>query len=139
MFTCIIVAVDGSKNGFQAVDHARELGARFNSKIILVHAYPHTSDMRTYEAYDRLLGERKADGQKILDQARTQLEKLPLEISEDLLEGPAAEAIIRVATTRKAELIIMGTRGRGTLKGLLLGSVSTKITNHAPCPVLVVR
>ena len=139
MYTRIIVAVDGSENGLKAVQHARELGARFNSEIILLHAYPHTSDMRAYEVYDRLLGERKAEGQKILDQARDQFGELPLEITDNLLESPAAEAILTAAKARKAELIIMGTRGRGTLKGLMLGSVSSKVVHHAPCPVLVIR
>jgi nucleotide-binding universal stress UspA family protein len=44
-----------------------------------------------------------------------------------------------VANTRKADLIIMGSRGLGTLAGLVLGSQSQKVISHAPCPVLVVR
>ena len=46
---------------------------------------------------------------------------------------------MRVAEVRKAELIIVGARGRGRLKGLLLGSVTHKVIQHARCPVLVVR
>lgn len=139
MITRMLVAVDGSQNGFRAVDYAREIGARFGSHIILVHAFPHTSDMRSFDIYDRLLGERKYQGQKILDQAREQLGETALEVEEDLLEGPAAEAILAVARTRKIDLIVMGTRGRGSLTELMLGSVSRKIVHHAPCPVMVVR
>ncbi|MBU2610563.1 MAG: universal stress protein, partial [Chloroflexi bacterium] len=63
---------------------------------------------------------------------------IPGELRSDLLEGPAAEAILAVARTRQNDLIIIGARGLGTLD-MLLGSQSQKVLNHAPCPVLVVR
>jgi nucleotide-binding universal stress UspA family protein len=46
---------------------------------------------------------------------------------------------VQVATTRKSELIVMGSRGLGRLEGALLGSNSQKVVSHAPCPVLIVR
>jgi nucleotide-binding universal stress UspA family protein len=44
-----------------------------------------------------------------------------------------------VAVTRASDVIVMGSRGLGTLAGLLLGSTSQKVVSHAPCPVLIVR
>ena len=139
MFNKLVVAVDGSENSYRAVDYARELGAKFDSRIILMHAYPHTSDMRAYDVYDRLLGERKYAGQQVLNHARERLANVTVEVEEDLLEDPAAEAILAVAEARRADLILMGTRGRGTLKGLMLGSVSAKVSHHAPCAVMIIR
>jgi len=65
--------------------------------------------------------------------------ELPCEIHTELLEGDAASAIIDVATVRKSEIIVMGSRGLGRLAGLVLGSTSQKVVAHAPCPVLIVR
>jgi nucleotide-binding universal stress UspA family protein len=105
----------------------------------LVHAFPHTSDLRGYEAYDRLISERKKAGQAILDEARERLGDASLEVHEELLEGPPAEAIMKVAQTRQADMIVMGTRGLGSLRGLLLGSVSSKVVQHASCAVMLAR
>jgi nucleotide-binding universal stress UspA family protein len=74
-----------------------------------------------------------------LDHARYQLGDVSFEVEEDLLEGPAADAVLSVAGVRKADLIVLGTRGMGSLKGVIFGSVSNKVMHYAPCPVMVVR
>ncbi len=53
--------------------------------------------------------------------------------------GPVAETLIRLAKADRADLILMGSHGRGTLKNLLLGSVATKVIASSPVPVMVVR
>ena len=55
----------------------------------------------------------------------------------EIVEGPAAVVLLHAATG--ADLIVVGNRGRGEIKSLLLGSVSHQVVHHAPCPVLVVR
>ena len=65
--------------------------------------------------------------------------KIPGEIRKELLEGPPAEEIIKIAALRKCDLIIMGSRGLGRLAGLVLGSQVQKVVSHAHCPVLIVR
>jgi nucleotide-binding universal stress UspA family protein len=139
MFKCIILALDGSGHSLRALDCARTLAERFDAKLILVHAYPRTSDLRDLEGYDRLVSQRKNAGQEILDDAQERLGGVSLEVEEDLLEGPATDAILSVAEIRQADLIVLGTRGMGSVKGLLVGSVSNKVTHHAPCTVMVVR
>jgi nucleotide-binding universal stress UspA family protein len=57
-----------------------------------------------------------------------------------LLEmGDAAQRIIETASEVKCGLLLLGSRGNGGFKELLLGSVSHKITNHAECPVLIAK
>ena len=53
--------------------------------------------------------------------------------------GEAGPAICHLAEEIGADVIVVGSRGRGAIKRALLGSVSSHITNHAPCPVVVVR
>jgi nucleotide-binding universal stress UspA family protein len=139
MFSIIIAAVDGSERSWQALKSAQSLAAAYNAKLIMVHAYPHTSDLHDVDGYEKLLAKRKSAGEKILDTGRRMIEGREIEWEFDLLEGPAADAILSVADIRKADLIVMGTRGMGTVKGLLFGSIATKVSHYAPCSVLVVR
>lgn len=139
MFNCIVLGLDGSPHSLLALERAKTLAERFGAKLILVHAYPRTSDLRDLEGYDRLVAQRKNAGQEILHSARERLGKVRLDVEEDLLEGPAADAILSVAEIRTADLIVLGTRGMGSVKGLLVGSVSNTVTHQAPCTVMVVR
>ncbi len=56
-----------------------------------------------------------------------------------LQEGDAAKRIMETANEIDCGLLLMGRRGRGGFKELLLGSVSHKVTNHADCPVLIAK
>jgi nucleotide-binding universal stress UspA family protein len=86
-----------------------------------------------------LVARRINDGRKIMDLAHELLASTALEIEEELLEEPADDAILSVAGTRQADLIVLGTRGMGAIKSVLFGSIATKVTHKAECPVLVVR
>jgi nucleotide-binding universal stress UspA family protein len=58
-----------------------------------------------------------------------------IELEADAVEGPPADTLI--AAGRDAELLVVGSRGRGGFAGLLLGSVSQQCAQHAPCPVVI--
>jgi nucleotide-binding universal stress UspA family protein len=84
----------------------------------------------------------RAIGQQILDsyEAKVKERRHSLQNVRMLLqEGDAAQRIMETAIEIKCELLIIGSRGREGFKELLLGSVSHKVTNHASCPVLVVK
>ena len=57
----------------------------------------------------------------------------------DVLEGPPAEALLNAAEAHEADLIVVGSRGFGQFKGLLLGSTSDHVVHYATIPVLVAR
>ncbi len=139
MYTSILVALDGSDQSMFALNHARTIAECFGSKLILVHAFPHTSDLRDSIEYNNLVALRIKRGEEIIETARKQLGRTSIGVNEELLEGPAPDAILSVAATRRCDLIVMGSRGMGSLKGIVLGSVSTKVSHYARCPVMVVR
>ena len=139
MFKNILVAIDGSEHSDQALERAKALAEKFKSNLLLVHAFPHTSDLRGYDDYEKIIAQRKAAGQILLDAALAKFGEQKVQIEIEMLEGPAANAILTVAATRRPDLIIMGTRGHGAVEGLLFGSVSNKVMHHAPCSVMVVR
>jgi nucleotide-binding universal stress UspA family protein len=85
------------------------------------------------------MSQRKKQGAEILANARQHLKGVSSEVEEDLLEGPAATAVLSAAEAHKADLIVLGTRGMGAFKGLLMGSVGTRVVHYAACPVMIVR
>lgn len=76
---------------------------------------------------------------ELLDPYRKIMQEAGVEFVDRILEGPAAAAICNVAEVEKADMIIMGSRGRNDLEGLLLGSCTHRVLRTAPCPVLVIR
>ena len=139
MFRNILLAVDGSVHSDLAADYAAGLATAFKADLFIVHAYPHTSDLLGYDDFEKLVARRKSSGQTILDNVRARLAKSGLTVHEDLVEGPEAEAIMAAAASRQADLVVMGTRGLGTIEGMLFGSVSRKVSQHVACPVMLIR
>jgi nucleotide-binding universal stress UspA family protein len=139
MFECIVYATDGSDHARKSLVYARDLAKLHNAKLFVVHVYSRVSDFLDYKEYDTILGYRIAAGDKIIEEAGKEFEVAGLKFQTELLEGPVAEAIMNVAETRDADLIVLGARGMSSLEGLLLGSVSQKVIHHTTCPVLVVH
>lgn len=79
-------------------------------------------------------------GEQILERAAADAKKAGAKkVETKLLGGDPADAILDTAKKAKADLIILGTRGLGEIRGLFLGSVSHKVSAHAKCPVLTVK
>jgi nucleotide-binding universal stress UspA family protein len=138
MFRKILVAVDGSRQSNAALTIATDLAQRYGATLCLLHAFPHVSDLLGTPQYEQLLEARSAIGQQILDSTRAQVgHTLPVKMQ--LIEGPPAPAILRVAVEDGCDIIVIGSRGHGQLAGMLLGSVSSAVAQRAQCPVLIVH
>jgi nucleotide-binding universal stress UspA family protein len=138
MFRKILVAVDGSRHASAALDVAVDLAPRYSASLCLLHAFPHVSDLLGTPQYEHLLAARSMIGHQLLEGAQAQVgDSVPVEVQ--LIEGPPAPAILRVAEEDGCDLIVLGSRGHGQLAGLLLGSVSSTVAQRAHCPVLIVH
>jgi nucleotide-binding universal stress UspA family protein len=138
MFRRILVAIDGSSHADRALDVAVDLAQRYEASLCLIHAFPHVSDLLGDPQYERLLETRTAQGEMMLGAARARAgTSVPVETQ--LIEGPPAPAILRVAAEEAYDLIVVGSRGHGQLAGVLLGSVSSIIAQRASCPVMIVH
>lgn len=139
MFKNIVLAVDGSEYSLRALEYARSLAENYGAELWLVHVFSHTSDLLGYQDFEKLYAKRKSAGQAILDEALKKLSAPSFEAHAELVEGSDADAILTLAEKHRADLIVMGTRGFGAVKGLLVGSVSRKVIHLATCPVMVVH
>ena len=136
MFRKILVAVDGSQHARAALDLAVDLAQRYQASLCVLHAFPHVSDLLGTPHYESLLAARSMIGQQLLESAQTQVGDAVV-VETQLIEGPPAPAILRVAEEEGCDLIVIGSRGRGQIAGILLGSVSSTVAQRAHCPVLI--
>jgi nucleotide-binding universal stress UspA family protein len=141
MFKNILVPVDGSDHALHALDVACDLAQKYGATLRLVHAYPpiFTDVMMSGADIEAIIALRTQAGEAILQRAMEHAQVCVSDLTAELREAPDAEAILEEAETHHCDLIVMGTRGLGRLAGLLLGSVSQKVIQHARCPVLLVR
>ena len=82
----------------------------------------------------------KAIGQQLLDGGRAVAEKAGVKaVVTKIASGDAGDAVLEAAKREKADMIVLGTRGFGELKGFFLGSVSHKVSAHATCACVTVK
>jgi nucleotide-binding universal stress UspA family protein len=75
----------------------------------------------------------------VLKRAEHYVRDQGVELDTHAREGDPAEVIIEIANEQQADLIVVGSRGLTGIKRFLLGSVSNKVSHHAPCSVMIVR
>lgn len=138
MFQRILVGYDGSEWSKRAVRLAADIAQQYQAELRVVYCFDPVPSYLGDPDLQRVVARRTVAGEEIVAEA---LALIPegMKAKAELLEGPAAEAIIEVARVRESNLIVLGTRGLGRLSSLLMGSVSHTVVAHAPCPVLVVR
>jgi nucleotide-binding universal stress UspA family protein len=97
------------------------------------------SDLLGGTVYNKKLSEHMNAARASLDAAKALADESGVEAEYELVEGDPAEAIVRFAESRDADLVVVGTRGRGGIAGSLLGSVSSEVVRASSRPVVVVR
>lgn len=150
LFQRILVAVDGSEGSARASEVAVDLAEKFKAQLFVLHVFrgypeyvtlfpsvpaPSGDAIESYERYAR-----KA-ALEVVGRTVSMAEKKGLKAKPKTSEaiGSIVQAITDHAVDEKIDLIVMGTRGMGGFKKMLLGSVSSGVVTHAQCAVLVVR
>ncbi len=138
----IVVGVDGSEGSWDALRWALDEARLRQATLRAVHAwtFPSLSGVPGFApAIDAdLLHELREAGEGILEHALSEAgaEAAGFLVERVVVEGSAARVLVEAAVD--ADLLVVGTRGHGGFRGLLLGSVSQQCAHHARCPVVIV-
>jgi nucleotide-binding universal stress UspA family protein len=135
----IVLATDGSKDSRAAAAYLKELPLPPSTtiRIIAVVSLPvFALDVASAPELKRSVLDR---AQGVVEDARTALAPRGFAIETDVAMGDPRAEIVRQAEEWRADLVVLGARGLGTVKRFLLGSVSDAVARHARCPVLVVK
>jgi nucleotide-binding universal stress UspA family protein len=144
----LLVPVDGSDHAFKALDLAADLATKDDASVMLLYVIAsrelpasvrHFAEVEHIDGppewiYEKLVA--KNIVQAALERAQ---EKGLKKIETSLREGDPAKVIADMANTQGVDMVVMGTRGLGDVRGIFLGSVARKVNHMAHCTVITVK
>lgn len=140
-----VLALDGSDASLEALRFlsSLELGSDTTVRLLHVMDEVHLPEPLARRPLQRELeqrqAERRAEVERLLERAARSLAASAGAVERAVRVGDPAAEIVRAASEEDVDLVVVGARGLGTVKRLLLGSVSERLLRQAPCPVLVVK
>ncbi|ERT56492.1 universal stress protein [Megasphaera vaginalis (ex Srinivasan et al. 2021)] len=142
----IIVPTDGSENSRRALEHAVTIASVLGATITLVYVANIVSVISNFDQIPNASGyvteqvalDMEEEGKNVLDDCAKAIRQ-NIEVKTVFEVGSPGPAILSVAKKYNADLIVMGSRGLGPLKGLFMGSVSSFVVTHSLCPAMIVK
>ena len=140
MFSSIVVGTDGSPTAGEAVRQATEMAKCFGGTVHLVSAY---KTMEAVYAAPEMGGavmagfDPRKEAEQVLAEAADKVKAEGVAVEAYACPGDAASALIDVAESQKADVIVVGNRGMSGRARFLLGSIPNKVSHHSPCSVLI--
>ena len=135
----VLFATDGSKDARAAAAYLKELPLPPATTVRIVVAVTLPGFSLEEPAIREFKRSVLEEARGLADEARAVLVRRELSVETDVVVGDPRAEIVRLADVWRADLIVLGARGLGRIKTLLLGSVSLAVARHASCPVLVVK
>ncbi len=138
----ILVPVDGSDNALRAIDYVIALAARAKDvaiHIVTVRDAMDSPQLHRFWTQEQIHTFQQESGKALLDAARQRLDQAGLPYTSSIAIGDIPETIVREAADQQCTMIVMGTRGMGTIASLMLGSVATKVVHLAKIPVTLIK
>lgn len=144
-FSKILIAVDDSERSIKAFDYALKLSKMTKARVCAVHVIPPPVAGEEGVPAAQLTELLRKEGEEFIEQLKSHAEgqfsdAIETGVIEYILrEGNPSKEILAAAKDRNTDLIVVGSSGTAGVKQLLLGSVSHAISNHATCPILIVK
>lgn len=146
-FKRVLVAVDGSENATRAARVAVALAKKFGAELIVCHVIP--TPVSSAQAVFTVPGDTmrgyydvaRTEGNRIVSEVVKLAEANGVKASSTIGENvfSVVEGIVKLVESMNIDLVVIGTRGLGGFKKLLVGSVSSGVINHSKSSVLLVR
>ncbi len=135
----ILVAHDGSKASEKALGKAFEIAGKFSSSVTVISVVPelYLTELMEIDRV-RILETLTNEAKKTMGKIKTKTSGFK-PVRTIIKQGNPAEEVLETAKKIKADLIVAGSHGRHGAQRFLLGSVSSKIVDYAPCAVLIVK
>lgn len=135
----LLLATDLSEASSSATEQAFDLASRLGASLLVVSVIDPGSLIlpggRFHSRVDQVRERREAIAQALVERGRAE----GIAVSFLVWDGDPGDMIVAAAEAEHADMVIVGSHGRGAVGRLFLGSVSEHVVRHAPCPVLVVR
>jgi nucleotide-binding universal stress UspA family protein len=145
----IVVPIDGSKDSMEAAYYALKIAEKYDSEVTVVHVVNIDPNLQLLGIYrlsypdtiKKTVEEARTEAQKWFTEIIRTAEQKRIRIKTDVIDSPISvvAALVKYADQERADLIVIGTKGRSGISKMLLGSVASGVVTYAPCPVLVVR
>lgn len=136
MINRILVPIDGSECAYKALDWALDLAEKYGADIELLCVVPTTA----FALIGPSEKEMQEHAKEALEEALNRTKPKPgLKISTKILVGRPADKIAEVCKEGGFDLIVVGSRVLGGVKGFFLGSVADRVADMAQCPVVIVK
>ncbi len=140
----ILIALDASAHSERALDFVTRMRWPAGSRMIVLSVVqPVASALAA--AYEPaalppgLLEAQRQQAQQVVAHAEETLRQAGFATEGRIVEGDPRESVTQAARDERADLVVVGSRGRSGVSKLMLGSVSSHVVTHAPCSVLVVK
>jgi len=137
-FRRILIAVDSEPVAAHAADIGVDLARSLGADVALIYVIDSSPEYISQKEFPQTLAQAEQDGKRLLAGFRERLRLQPSAL-EFVQAGKPATEIAKTAKDWPADLLVIGSHGRGGVQRVLLGSVAEGVMGHAPCPVLVIR
>ena len=144
----ILVPTDGSEHARRAIDLASDIALQYDAMLYILHVISETTipdEVLDYIRVERVeepperVYQRKIGEGTIAAAEREARNKGLKEVQSEVVQGDPAEEIINFAREKGVDMIMLGSRGLGQIKGMFLGSVSSKVCHVADCTCVTVK
>lgn len=139
----ILVPTDFSESARYALRYAVSLAQQFHAEITLLHVFESVAVSYASDLFPvpmaEVFEEVSAVARKEMAALAAEVRSKGVEVRESVIQGKPPAEILRVAREEAADMIVLGTHGRGVLDHALFGSTTDRVVRKAPCPVLTCR
>ena len=140
MFHHVLIGYDGSPQSKKALEYGIDFAMHAGAELTIVTVFSKVPSYIGSPQYEDVMGRIADEARRAAEMAAEQARACNVEkVNVEVLEGSPAERLLALAEARGCDCIVVGSRGRGEMAGLLLGSVSDRLAHHARVPVLIVR